>query len=177
MRTYTERKRATINLSYALIASVFGFGAAYFAWKAGSQWEAEWWRIFPTGVIAIIVSAFPIYWHFRPNKHPVRRAIGAHGNPKDIGPAVNREMELLHEVFGPFHFTRTYLVYEPGFTLNVIPYDKIVGVEVVVGLGDDADTVVLTTREGKTYEWHRTWIQGKFDPNQVLGKIQSAARL
>lgn len=88
-----------------------------------------------------------------PIEHPVRRTIGAHGNPQLIGPSLNHEMELSHEIFGPFHFTRSYLVYEPGYTLNVVPFDVIVAAEVVVGGGDDAPKIVVTTRDGKTYNW------------------------
>ena len=179
MRGYTERKTATINLSYASAASVFGFASAYFIWKWGSPSEPQWWqilRLLSSGTIAIAIAFFPIYWHFRPQKHPVRRAIGAHGDPELIGAALDREMESLHEVFGPFHFTETYLVYENGYTLNVTPYDRIVGAE--VKYDGDGDMIVLTTRNGTTtYDWYSTWIQGFFKPSQVLARIQSAARL
>ena len=85
-------------------------------------------------------------------------------------------MESSHEVFGPFHFTKTFLVYENVFELNVIPYDMIVGAE--VKYDSDSYKIVLTTRNGTTtYDWYATWIQGFFKPSQVLARIQSAARL
>ena len=180
MRAYTERKTATINLSYAFSASVFGFVTAYSVWKWGSPSEPQWWqilRLLSSSTIAIAIAFFPIYWHFRPHKHPVRRAIGAHGDPDLLGPAIDCEIELPHEVLGPFHFTKSYLVYEPGYTLDVVPYAAIVGAEVVVGLANDATKIVSTTRDGKTYEWYDTLIQGYFDASQVLARIQSAARL
>lgn len=151
MRAYTERKTATISLSYAFSASVFGFVTAYSVWKWGSPSEPQWWqilRLLSSGTIAIAIAFFPVYWHFRPHKHPVRRAIGAHGDPDLLGLAFDREMESSHEIFGPFHFTKTFLVYENVFGLNVIPYDMIVGAE--VKYDGDGDMIILTTRNGAT---------------------------
>lgn len=179
MRAYAERKTATINLSSASAALFFGFLAAYSIWKWGSPSEPQWWqilRILLSGMTAIVIASFPIYWHFRPPRHPVRRAIGAHGDPALIGPILDLEMESPHEIFGPFHFTKTYLVYENVFALSVIPYAMIVGAE--VKYDGDGQKIVLTTRNGATtYDWYSTFIQGYFDASQVLAKIQSAARL
>lgn len=177
MSAYTKRTTETVNLYYALAASVFAIMAAYSVWKRGSLSDMESWGILIPAVIALIFVAFPIYWYFRPSAHPVRRAIASHGNPDVISPALDCEMELQHEVLGPFHFTKSYLVYEPGYTLNVVPYAAIVGAEVVAGHADDAAKIVATTRDGKTYDWHNTLIQGYFHPSQVLARIQSAAGL
>lgn len=177
MNAFTKSKTETINLYYVSAASVFAIMAAYSVWKRGALPDMSWWGFLIPVVIALIFAAFPIYWYFRPSAHPVRRAIASHGNPDVIGPALDCEMELSHEVLGPFHFTKSYLVYEPGYTLNVVPYAAIVGAEVVVGSATDAAKIVATTRDGKTYDWHNTLIQGYFHPNQVLARIQSAARL
>ena len=84
-------------------------------------------------------------------------------------------MAGIHEEQGPFHFTASFLVYSPGSTLNVVPYDAISGA--LKRIDDSVPEIVVQTKDGRTYEWPRTWIQGFFEGDEVLPSIRKRANL
>jgi hypothetical protein len=81
------------------------------------------------------------------------------------------------ESLGPFRFTATFLIYDSGHEFQMIPYDQIVSAEIEQASSDDPAAIVAATRTGRRYQWYRTWMQGRFDPERTLAKIRTAARL
>jgi hypothetical protein len=174
---YTRHKIRTINLSFFLAALAFS-GWAFYAALTGQP------RSFPGagtvgfilfGLAAIFFAAFPLIWTRYPSRHPVLHALARFGNPSDISRLLDREMSAPVAVLGPFRFTASFLVYDSGLEFQLIPYDQIARAELASDEGVAA--VVVHTRGGRTYQWFRSWMQGRFGPAEVLEKIRSAARL
>ena len=175
LMAFTNQKIASVSRGFWGAASAFFVGAIYIGWKHGWHWESGGWRIALPGLAAGAFAAFPVFWTLTPDKHPVRRALGKHGDPASIASILDAEMRNRHEIYKPFHFTKRYLVYETPWELNVIPYVVIASVKTEVE--DGTRSIVLTTNDGKTYEWSRTLFQGMFDPDRVVTMIERAARL
>ena len=122
----------------------------------------------------LIFLAFPIAWILFPRWHPVNRALLAHSVEQR---RLDAEMARTHDELGPFHFCESLLVYSPGHTLDVVPYEAICSALKEPGYGDDATSVVIQTKGTRTYRWPRTWIQGIFDPDKVLATVRERAKL
>ena len=90
---------------------------------------------------------------------------------------LDRETAAPVERIGPFRFAATLLIYDSGHEFQMIPYDQITSAEIERLADDDSPTIVVQTRKGRRYQWYRTWMQGVFDPEKVLERIRSTARL
>ena len=174
---YTKRKVRGIDFSFLLAGFVFACWALVCAWYG-------WPRGFRGGSVAgfglfalaaLFFCAFPIIWARHPEKHPVNHELRRYGDLSQISQRLDREMTEHIEVFGPFRFTATLLVYDSGHEFQVVPYDQIVSAD-----SDGSDgpaAIMLRTRAGRRYHWYSTWLQGTFDPEKVLEKIRTTARL
>jgi hypothetical protein len=91
----------------------------------------------------LIILAFPIAWILFPRWHPVNRALMAHSIQRQ---RLDEEMARTHDELGPFHFCESLLVYSPGHTLDVVPYEAICSALKEPGYGDDATVVVIQTK-------------------------------
>lgn len=173
---YTHRKILGINFSFLLAGAVFAGWAlicAWFGWPRGFRYgSVASFSLFSAA--ALFFTAFPVIWARFPDKHPVNHELSRYGKVQEISERLDIEMAEHCEVFGPFRFTATFLVYDSGHEFQLIPYDQIDSAEVA---RDDVPTVIVHTRAGRRYQWFRTWMQGTFDPNQTLEKIRAAAHL
>jgi hypothetical protein len=173
---YTKRKIRGINSSFFLAALAFA------GWALVSAWTG-WPRSFPHSgaagfcifaVAALFFTAFPLIWARFPAKHPVNHELARYGKRAEVSERLDREMAAPVEKLGPFRFAATLLVYDSGHEFQMVPYDQIVSAEKIF---DDVPAISVTTRKGRRYQWYRTWMQGTFDPQQVLEKIRAAAHL
>jgi len=173
---YTKRKIRGINSSFFLAGFVFACWALVCAWYG-----------FPSGfrhggvagfalfaLAAIFFIAFPAIWARYPAKHPVNHELRRYGELPQVTQRLNHEMSGPVEAMGPFRFTATFLVYDSGHEFRMVPYDQIASAEIN---SDDPPALVVRTRKGRHYQWYRNWLQGRFNPEQVLEKIRAAARL
>lgn len=172
---YVNYKSTAITASSFLCAAMFVCGAFYIFWKQTDAWQVT----FPLcGLIAIGIALFPVSWMIWPHRHPVRRSLARWGDVDAFARRLNAEMAAPHHVCGPFHFTATLLIYDPGYTLEVVPFDQILSAQHVHETGvEGTDLIEVLAPSGHEYQRHRSWIQGRFDPRQVLAKICDAARL
>jgi hypothetical protein len=123
-------------------------------------------------------TGLPLAWILFPHRHPVYRALTVHGEARSIAKTLDREMAQMHKVHGPFHFTASLLVYSPGYTFDVVPYGVISTAVKELSVGEDSvPVIVVQTKDGRSYRWSRTWIQGTFDADQVLLGIRERAVL
>jgi len=176
---YTKRKIRGINSSFLLAGLVFAGWALFCAWsgwprglRAGST---AGFALFT--VAALFFAAFPLLWARFPEKHPVNHELARYGKLAEISQRLDAEMANHFEVVGPFRFTATLLVYDSGHEFQMIPYDQIGSAEIEQAAPDDPAAIVVTTRAGRRYQWYRTWMQGRFDPEKMLEKIRAAAHL
>lgn len=176
---YTRRKIRGINFSFFLASLIFAGWAAVCAWFG-------WPRGFRAGsttgfclfaAASLFFMAFPILWARYPDKHPVNHELARYGKRRDISERLDVEMSEQVETIGPFRFTASMLVYDSGHEFQMIPYAQIKQSEVDKGGADDAPSIIVQTRDGRQYQWYRTWLQGTFNPEQVLEKIRAAAHL
>lgn len=165
-----------MSVSRFSIAVVFAAGTIYLL-SAPREPFYKWQLIFLVG-LTFLSAAFPLSWVFFPQKRPVYRALAAHGDARSTADRLDAEMAQAHEVEGPFHFTATMLVYSPGYTLDVVPYDTISFTHKKTSVGETGGAVIVVqTKHGRTYEWHRKWVQGIFEPDKVLLNIRERANL
>lgn len=176
---YTKRKIRGINSSFFLAGFIFA-GWALFC--AGYGWPRAFRGSTVAGsalftLAALFFIAFPIIWARLPGKHPVNHELARYGKIAQISERLDREMLGPVEILGPFRFTASFLVYDSGHEFQLVPYDQIVSAEIDQAASDDPAAVVLRTRSGRRYQWYRTWLQGLFNPDQVVKKIREAAKL
>jgi hypothetical protein len=174
---YTERKIRGINRSFFMAAVAFAGWALFCAWTG---WPRSFRHSGPTGFVlfslaAVFFMAFPIIWARFPQKHPVIHELRRYGKLREVSERLDVEMAGRVEILGPFRFTANLLVYDSGHEFQMVPYDQIASVEMASDEGTAA--VIVHTRSGRRYQWYRTWMQGKFDPQKVLEKIRAAAHL
>jgi hypothetical protein len=176
---YTKRKIRGINFSFLLAGFIFACWAlvcAWFGWPRGFRGgSATGFSLF--ALAALFFSAFPAIWARFPEKHPVNHELLRYGGLAEMSARLDRETAAPIERIGPFRFTATLLVYDSGHEFQLIPYDQIASAGVERLADDDPLTLLVQTRKGRRYQWYRTWMQGIFDPEKVLGRIRSAARL
>lgn len=108
-------------------------------------------------------------------KHPVNHELHRYGKVREVAARLDREMGELVETIGPFRFTATMLVYDSGLEFQMIPYDKIAAAEIPDS--NDIPSLRIRTRNGRQYEWFRSWMQGSFNPDEVVAKIRSKANI
>jgi len=177
---YTKRKIRGINFSFLLAGLVFACWALVCAWYG-------WPRGFRGGSAAgfsvlafasVFFTAFPAIWARYPRKHPVIHELLRYGKFSEISRRLDCEMQDNDvEVIGPFRFTKSMLVYDVSFDLQLVPYDQIVAAEIEQSSNDEPVAIVVHTRNGRQFQWYRTFMQGRFDPEETLKKIRAAVHL
>ena len=177
---YTKRKIRGINFSFLLAAFILACWAlvcAWYGWPRGIRHGgAVGFALF--ALAAMFFSAFPLIWARFPRKHPVNHELLRYGDLAEISQRLDKEMSGSVESLGPFRFTSTMLLYDSGLEFLLIPYDQIAAAELDNDAGDAAPTaIVVRTKAGRRYEWFSTWTQGVFNPEQVLARTRTAARL
>ena len=174
---YTRRKIRAVNFSFLLSASAFA-GWSLYCLVSGQP------RSFPRastagfilfGLAALFFAAFPGIWARYPAKHPINHELGRYGKFREMSQRLDTEMSQSINVVGPFRFTATLLVYDSGLEFQVIPYDQIVRVETAPD--EYTPGVLIHTRSGRRYSWYRSWMQARFNPEEVSGKIRAVAHL
>ena len=170
--SYTRRKVRGINLSFLLAGFIFACWAFFCAWSGWPRslhgGSTVGFALF--GAAAVFFSAFPLIWTRNPKKHPVYHELHRYGKTREVAARLDREMAGPVETLGPFHFTETMLIYDAGLEFQLIPYEHIVAAEIST---DDVPCVSVRTRSGRKYQWFRSWMQGVFNPDEVLQKIQT----
>lgn len=173
---YTRRKIRGINLSFLLAGFIFACWAMVCAWSGWPRGirggSTVGFVLF--GVAAVFFSSFPLIWAKYPEKHPVNHELRRYGKSREVAARLDREIAEQVELVGPFRFTASILIYDSGLEFQMIPYDQIITAEIPP---DDVPAVRVRTRAGREYQWFRTWMQGVFDPAEVLAKIREAAHL
>jgi hypothetical protein len=177
---YTKRKIRGINFSFLLAAFILACWAlvcAWYGWPRGFRHgSAVGFALF--ALAAMFFSAFPAIWARFPDKHPVNHELRRYGDLSEISQRIDKEMSGNVEILGPFRFTATMLLYDSGLEFQLIPYDQIASAELDNEAGDAAPTaIIVRTKTARRYEWFSTWTQGVFNPEQVLARIRTAARL
>lgn len=176
LEDFTVSKIRLVSASRFSIALIFAFGTIYLLYAPHGPLY-YWQLIFLVG-LTLLTAAYPVAWVLFPHRHPVYRALTAHGDARSLAERLDGEMARVHKVQEPFHFTASLLVYSPGYTLDVVPYDVISAALKESSVGEDSvPDIVVHTKDGRTYRWHRTWIQGTFDADQVLLSIRERANL
>jgi len=177
--SYTKRKIRGINFSFLLAGLIFACWALVCAWYGWPRHlrhgSSAAFGLFAAAALFFMV--FPVIWAFFPEKHPVNHELARYGNRREVSARLDTEMTGNVEVFGPFRFTATLLVYDSGHEFQLIPYDQIAAAELDRLADDDPSALIVRTRKGRRYHWYRTWMQGRFNPEQVLKKIRAAAHL
>jgi hypothetical protein len=176
---YTKRKIRGINFSFLLAGFIFAAWALVCAWF-------EWPRSFRHGgaagftlfaLAAIFFTAFPAIWSRCPAKHPVNHELSRYGRIADLAERLDGEMTGPFETLGPFRLTRGMLIYDSGLEFQLVPYDQIASAATEQTADDDPVALVVRTRKGRQYQWFSTFLEGRFDPAEALGKIRRAAHL
>ncbi len=174
---YTRRKIRGINFSFLLAGLIFAGWAlvcAWFGWPRGFRHgSATAFALF--GLTAIFFCAFPAIWTRYPGKHPVIHELARYGKPSEISRRLDSEMAGHVDRLGPFRFTAAILVYDSGHEFQMVPYDQIVSAE--TDPNEDTAKITVVTRSGRRYQWFSTWMQGYFNPEEVRGRICTAAHL
>jgi len=176
---YARRKIRGINFSFLLAGFVFSCWALVCAWY-------DWPRGFRGGsaagfglfaLAALFFTAFPVIWARFPEKHPVNYELLRYGSLSQISGRLDAEMAGHVEFLRPFRFTATMLIYDSGHEFQMVPYDQIASAKLEKIGDDDPASIVVRTRAGRRYQWYSAWLQGIFNPEQVLEKIRAAAHL
>ena len=174
---YTRRKIRGINLSFLLAGFIFACWALVCAWtgwpRSLRHGSAAAFILF--ALAAIFFCAFPFLWARRPEKHPVNHELHRYGKIREVSARLDREMSEQVETLGPFRFTASMLVYDSGLEFQMVPYDQIAAAEVPES--NDVPAVLVRTRSGRQYEWFRSWMQGNFNPEEVVTRIRGKAKL
>ena len=174
---YTRRKIRGIDLSFLLAGFIFACWAlvcAWTGWPRGLRHGSTAGFIL-FGLAAIFFCSFPLLWARFPEKHPVNHELRRYGKIREVSARLDREMSAHVETLGPFRFTATMLVYDSGLEFQMIPYNQIAAAE--VSPSDDVPTIRVRTRGDRQYQWFPSWMQGSFNPEEVLRKIRTAAEL
>jgi hypothetical protein len=177
---FTKSKTRAISISHLLAAFVAGAGTVYFLIEHLPHGTVYWIQLSGMVGLTILALSFPTFWMLFPNRHPVHRALAAHGDATALASQLNAEISRGADVQGPFYFTSSFLIYSPGYTLDVVPYESILSALKEMsdsGEGPAVPVVVVHTKQGRTYDWHRTWIQGMFDADRVLLSLRRQANL
>jgi len=177
---FTNLKTRGIYTSRLLVALVFGVGTIYLLLKHVPHGTPYWIQLSGLVGLTVLALSIPVCWMLFPHRHPVHRALAVHGDVTALASQLNAEMRRGAEVQRPFYFTSSFLTYSPGYTLDVVPYESILSAlkEMdTVGEGPATPVVVVHTKQGRTYKWYRTWIQGMFDADRVLLSIRRQANL
>lgn len=176
---YTKRKIRGINFSFLLAAFVFACWAlvcAGYGWPRGFRaGSTAGFGLF--ALAALFFTAFPAIWACLPEKHPINHELRRYGSLSQVSERLDQEMAGHVEVLGPFHFTTTMLVYDIGHEFQMVPYHQIASAEIEQASSDDPAAIVVHTRTGRRYQWYRTWLQGIFNPEEVVAKIRAATHL
>jgi hypothetical protein len=176
---YTKRKIRGINFSFLLAGFIFAGWAlvcAWYGWPRGFRHaSAAGFTLF--ALAALFFTAFPAIWARYPARHPVLHELARYGKIRDVSHRLDREMAGAVETVGPFRFTGKMLVYDSGLEFHLVPYDQIVSAEIEQAASDDPVALLVRTRKGRQYQWFRTLLQGRFDPEKTLEKIREAAGL
>jgi|SRR5580704_870707 hypothetical protein len=176
---YTRRKIRGINSSFQLAGLVFAgwaFICAWFGWPRGFRYGSlAGFVLFAAAALFFI--AFPAIWERYPEKHPVNYELRRYGNLQQISARLDAEMSGPVAILGPFRFAATMLVYDSGQEFQMIPYDQIVSAEIDKGAEGDTPALAVSTRARRRYQWYSTWLQGSFNPEEVLERIRVAAHL
>ena len=176
LENFTVSKTRLVSASRFSMALVFAFCTTYLLYAP--RGPLYYWQLTFLVGLTLLSAAYPVAWILFPHRHPVYRALTAHGDARSIAERLDGEMARVHKVLEPFHFTASLLVYSPGYTLDVVPYDVISAALKESSGGEDSVPVILVnTKDGRTYKRHRTWIQGTFDADQVLLSIRDRANL
>lgn len=171
---FTAYKQCLVSASRFGAALVFASGTIYLLYHP--RGPLYYWQLTFLIGLTLLSAGFPFAWILFPRRHPVYRALTAHGDARSTAERLDREMAQPHMVHEPFHFTASLLVYSAGYTLDVVPYHVISAALKESPVGVDAvPAIVVHTKDGRTYRWPRTWIQGNFDPDQVLISISKRA--
>jgi len=173
---YTKRKIRGINFSFLLAGIIFAGWALVCAWfgfpRSLRHGSTAAFALFL--LAAIFFTAFPVIWARYPAKHPVNHDLSRYGKLAEVSARLDREMQGSVDVLGPFRFTDTMLVYDIGHEFQMIPYSQIRSAEVDQPESGDPASIVIKTKS-RTYRWYRTWMQGRFDPQEVVEKIRANA--
>jgi hypothetical protein len=176
---YTRRKIRGINFSFLLAGLIFACWALLCAWEGWPRGlrhgSAAGFTLF--ALAALFFTAFPAIWARYPKKHPVTHELARYGKTQEVSGRLDREMAEHFETIGPFRFTKTMLIYDSGLEFRLVPYDQIASAEIEQVASDDPAALVIRTRKGRQYQWYRTFMQGRFDPQKTLEKIRAAAHL
>jgi hypothetical protein len=176
---YTKRKIRGINFSFLLAGFIFACWALVCAWEGWPRGfrhsSAAGFTLF--ALAALFFISFPAIWTRYPSKHPVNHELMRYGKRQKISERLDSEMIEHFETIGPFRFTKTLLVYDSGLEFQMIPYDQIASAEIDQASSDEPAALVVRTRKGRQYQWYRTFMQGRFDPQETLEKIRTAAHL
>jgi hypothetical protein len=177
---FTSSKTRALYTSHLLAALVSAAATIYLLLKHVPHGTLYWIQLGGIVALTILVLSFPACWMLFPHRHPVHRALAVHGDATALASQLNTEMGRGSEVQGPFHFTSSFLTYSPGYTLDVVPYESILSA--LKEMSDSAEgpatpLVVVHTKQGRTYKWYRTWIQGIFDADRVLLSLRRHANL
>lgn len=176
---YTRRKIRGINFSFLLAGLVFACWAllcAWYGWPRGFRHS----NLVGFGLFAlaaVFFTAFPAIWARYPAKHPVNHELARYGKLSEISKLLDQEVVDGFEVLGPFRFTKSFLIYDSGHEFQLVPYDQIVAAAVDKAGDEDPSAIVVSMRSGRKYQWYRTFMQGRFDPEKVLETIRAAAHL
>lgn len=176
---FTRSKTRGIYVSRLLVALVFGVGTIYVLVRRVPHEDLYWFQLSSLAALTILTLSFPVRWMLFPHRHPVQ-ALAVHGDAAALAGQLNAEMRHGPEVQGPFYFTSSFLTYSPGYTLDVVPYESILSALKEMsdsGEGPATPVVVVHTKQGRTYKWYRTWMQGMFNADQVLLSIRRRANL
>ena len=174
---YTRRKIRGIDLSFLLAGFIFACWAlvcAWTGWPRGLRHGSTAGFIL-FGLAAIFFCSFPLLWARSPEKHPVNHELRRYGKIREVSARLDREMSEHVETLGPFRFTASMLVFDSGLEFQMVPYDQIAAAEIP----DSANfpSIRVRTRSGRQYQWFPSWMQGSFDPEEVINKIRTAAEL
>ena len=172
---FTKQKKNTITVGYVLAACVSGGATIYLLLKHAPHGTLYWFQLSALLGMTILLLGGVGYWIAYPHTHPVDRALAVHGDGAALAERLNAEMALTDEVQGPFSFSSSFLTYSPGYEFDVVPYDSILSA--LKEIQDSTPMIVVHTRQGKTYTWYRTLMQGIFDPDQVLLSVRRRAGL
>jgi hypothetical protein len=177
---FISSKRRAISASLLLAALVPAVATIYLLLKHVPHGTLYWIQLSGIVGLTILALSFPACWVLFPHRHPVHRALAVHGDATALASQLNAEMRRGPEVQRPFCFTSSFLTYSPGYTLDVVPYESILSALKEMsdsGEGPAVPVVVVHTKQGRTYKWYRTWMQGMFDADQVLLSLRRRANL
>ena len=175
LENFTVSKTRLVSASRFSMALVFAFCTTYLLYAP--RGPLYYWQLTFLVGLTLLSAAYPVAWILFPHRHPVYRALTAHGDARSIAERLDGEMARVHKVLEPFHFTASLLVYSPGTPSCCSLRRHFCRTERIIWRRDSVPVILVNTKDGRTYKWHRTWIQGTFDADQVLLSIRDRANL